>query len=228
MGIRGCVVVVLKNQIVLIFANFDRSPQVSGFKSTFKNQSCVVLIFLLIVSLQLTVVAIDFRNLSIEGGTLPRWSIRIILSMIYRVFLRRQFNKIIFINIGRIISLSFLCWKVYAVKDYLFSLRSIVEKFFLLLPSEFVTHGGVELVDRLKVFASFLESRSVPKEWLLDACARQFYRLLSHLIVYVLFVVNQTFKIVLVLLILIRQIIPTLSIVWKVTVVLCKLGSFLF
>jgi len=51
-------------------------------------------------------------------------------------------------------------------------------------------------MNRFEILASFLETRPVSKERLLDACARQFYWLLTHFVVYVLFVVNQTFEIV--------------------------------
>ena len=82
-------------------------------------------------------------------------------------------------------------------------------------------------MNRFKIFTGFLEPRSVPQEWLLNASSRQFDGLLPHFIVYVFFVVNQTFEIVLVL-ILIRKIVPSLCIVRKVAVILSKLSSFLF
>lgn len=54
-------------------------------------------------------------------------------------------------------------------------------------------------MNRLKIFASFFETRSITQEGLLNTCARQFYGLLTHFIVYVFFMVNQTFEIVLII-----------------------------
>ena len=57
--------------------------------------------------------------------------------MVYWILFRWQFNKIIFVNIGGGIALTFGSWAVYAVENYLLSLRCVVQKLLLLLPGEF-------------------------------------------------------------------------------------------
>lgn len=95
------------------------------------------------------------------------------------------------------------------------------------MPREFITHRSVELMNGLKIFARFLETRPVSQEGLFDTCARKFYGLLSHFVVYVLFVVNQTFEIVCIR-ILVSKRIGSLPIIWKIAIILRKLSGFLF
>ena len=94
------------------------------------------------------------------------------------------------------------------------------------MPGKLIAHGSVELVNGLKILASLLESRTVSQEWLLDACAWQFNRLLPHLIVYVLFVVNQAFEIASII-IFVGEPIILRSIIWQIAVVLRKLSGLL-
>lgn len=94
------------------------------------------------------------------------------------------------------------------------------------MPGEFVAHGSVELVNGLEILASLLESRAISQERLLDACARQFNRLLPHLIVYVLFVVNQAFEIASIS-VLVGEPIILRSIIGQVAVILGKLSGLL-
>lgn len=164
--------VILENEIILVLTNLDSSSKVSRLKATFKNQGVIVIVFLLVVCLQLAVVSINLRDLGIEIVTLPRWPIRIVFPMVYWILFRWQFNKIIFVNVGGGVSLTLGSWEVYAVEHYLLSLRCVIQKFLLLLPGEFVTHRGIELVNWLKIFAGFLETRSVPQKWLLDTSTR--------------------------------------------------------
>ena len=79
----------------------------------------------------------------------------------------------------------------------------------------------------LKILASLLEARPVPQERLLYPCARQFYWLLPHLVVYVLFVVNQAFEIARIIIFIVGQPIILRNIIWQVAIVLRKLRSLL-
>jgi hypothetical protein len=79
----------------------------------------------------------------------------------------------------------------------------------------------------LEILARLLEPRPVPQERLLYPCTRQFYWLLPHLVVYVLFVVNQAFEIARIIIFIVRQPIWLWYIIRQVAIVLRKLRSFL-
>ena len=82
-------------------------------------------------------------------------------------------------------------------------------------------------MNRLKILACLLEPRPVPQERLLNPCTWQFYWLLPHLVVYVLFVVNQAFEIARIIIFIVGQPIILRSIIWQVAIVLRKLRRLL-
>ena len=127
LSISSCVMVILKNEIILIFTNLDSSSKVSRFKATLEYQGVIILVFLLVICLELTVVPINLGDLGIKIWTLPRWPIRIVFSVVHWILFRWQFNQIVFINIGRGVSLTFGSWEVYAVEHYFLSLRGVVQ-----------------------------------------------------------------------------------------------------
>lgn len=204
--------IVLEDQVVLILSDFDSSPQISRLKPAFENESGIIFTLFEVEWLQLAVIAIDPRSFLIKIGVLPRWTIRVVLSVIDRVFLGRQFYQIIFVNIGGIVSLTLLCGVIDTIIYNLFLLRSIVEQFFLLLSREFFAHTRVKLVNWLKILASLLKSGSISQKRLLNTCARQFYRLLPYFRVYILFVIDQTFEITSIIILLgqIHVVLPSL------------------
>jgi hypothetical protein len=58
--------VILKNEIILIFTNLDSSSKVSRFKATLEYQGVIILVFLLVICLKLTVIPINLGDLGIE------------------------------------------------------------------------------------------------------------------------------------------------------------------
>lgn len=80
---------------------------------------------------------------------------------------------------------------------------------------------------RLKILACLLETRPISQKGLLDTCPWQFYGLLTHLIVYVLFVVNQTFEItcIVIFVLYVHICLPTIR---QVAVIMSQLSGLLF
>jgi hypothetical protein len=147
--------------------------------------------------------------------------------VVHWILLWRQFNQIVLIYVRSVVSLTLLSWIINAIEYNLLGLRSVVQQFFLLLPCKLIAHGGIELMNGFKILASLLEPRPIPEERLLNPCARQFYRLLPHLVVYVLFVVNQTFEIARIIIFIVGQPIILGNIIWQIAVVLRKLRGLL-
>lgn len=114
--------IVLQNQIVFIITNFNSPSQIARFETTFKNQSCIFIIFFLIVCFKLFIVSVDFECLLVESRTLARRTVRIVLPVVHGVVLWRQFDDIILVKVRRGVALSLLGREVYAVEDYFLAL----------------------------------------------------------------------------------------------------------
>ena len=122
LGVGSCVMVVFQNQIVFIITYFNSSSQISRFETTFKYQSCIFLVFLLIVCFKLFIVSVYFKCLLVESRTLARRTVRIVLSVVLRVVLWRQLDHVVLVKIRSCVAFSLLCREVYAVEDYFFAL----------------------------------------------------------------------------------------------------------
>lgn len=167
--------IVLQNHIILVFPDLNSSSQIAWLKTTFKYQSIIIIAFLLSISLKFWVISIELGDLLVESRLSWR-SIGVILSLIDRVFIWRQFNQVVFINVWCRVSLSFLRGPVDAIVHDSFTLRLVTVHFFCFLSSKFVAHRGIELVDGLEVFAHIFESRPVSQERLFDTCPRKLQR----------------------------------------------------
>ena len=62
------------------------ASQVSRFKTRLEDQRLVVLALLRVVWAQLTVVTIDLHDLGVEVALLARWAVRIVFTLVNRVF----------------------------------------------------------------------------------------------------------------------------------------------
>ena len=62
------------------------ASQVSRFKTRLEDQRLVVLALLRVVWTQLTVVTIDLHDLGVEVALLARWAVRIVFTLVNRVF----------------------------------------------------------------------------------------------------------------------------------------------
>lgn len=170
LSVNGSVVIVFQNHVILVFTDLDSSSQIARLKSTFEYQCIVIIAILHSVSLKFWVISIDLRHLLIECR-LSWWTIGVVLSLIDRVFIGRQLNQVVFINVRSWVSLSFLRGPVDAIIHDSFTLRLVTVHFFCFLSSKFIAHRGIELVDRLKVLAHIFEPGPVSHERLLDTCA---------------------------------------------------------
>jgi hypothetical protein len=97
--VSSCIMIVLQNQIVFIITNFNSSSQITRFETTLKNQSCIFLIFFLIVCFELFIVSVNFECLLVESRALARRTVRIVLSVVDWVVLWRQFDHVILVKI---------------------------------------------------------------------------------------------------------------------------------
>jgi len=169
----SCVVIVFKDQVVFIISNFNSSTQVSRFKSTFKNESVIIIIFLGIKGSKLRVIPVHFRNFLIESRWLAWWTIWIVFPVVDWILFWWQLNEIIIIQIWNYISFSILFyrWDINAIKNNFFTL-TLIDNFFSINSSVFFTHCIVEWMNWFKVSAPVLKSWSFSCKRLFNTSSR--------------------------------------------------------
>lgn len=187
--VGSSVVIVLEDEVVLRFADFDSSAEVARFKAAFKDEGVVIWTLLLVVSLKLGVVPVDLLAIFLVESVVG--AVRVEFTRIILVFFGGQLNEVSVVQIGCVIALHPLRGVVHAVINRF--LRAVTQRLFPLQALVLIAESGVELENGLEVLAHVPESRSVPHERLLNASPRKLHRRQNFIILLILHILGLRF-----------------------------------
>jgi len=173
LGVCSSIVIVLQDQVIFILSNFNSSSQVTRLETRFKYKCFVIFVFFLIVSLEFLIVSVKFWHFLVESGAITRWTIWIILSVVYWILIWWKFDDVTFVDVWSAVTLSvFSSWVVHAIIHNFLMHNLVIHLLLNFKSSKFITHLRVELVNLFEFSAVLQESWSFFQEWLIDTSSR--------------------------------------------------------